>query len=156
MEESYGKSWVVSISILINGIMLAINIYFAVFNKLELYVGLCAGYMITFPSILRFIICYNWRAVECDIKKSKDISQPYITWRGVSIVYAHEADIEYSISGKTFNSKLVSTLPFDKKTKTIFYNPTDPSAFVQNKGLGHSGIICLVLILLNIYLLFHR
>ena len=155
MEESYGKSWVVPASSLISAVIVAITIYFELFRDWHWYPMLFAGLSFVIPGFMRFVICRKWKPVEAEIKSSKDLSRAYLSWRGASMAYSHEANIEYYVGEAVFRARITSTLPF-KQSKTIFYDPIAPSVFTQNKGLGLHGLGFLLLVGLSIFKMFER
>lgn len=156
MEEKYGRSWGIPVSPLISAVIVAIFIYFRLFIDELDYLMLLIGLVITMPGLVRYVVCRKWQQVEATITGSKDLSRLYLSGGSPSMANLYEADIEYNVGETVFRAKMTSTfLPF-KESKTIYFDPIDPSVFTQHKGTGYYGLGFLALIGLSIFKMFER
>lgn len=145
-------------SIVIAFLNLAVTVMMEVFGEgLRAPLAIFFITIFTLPGFLRYLICYKWELAETTVKVSRDLSQPFFHWKGVSMSSCYEAEIEYHVDATSFTYTITSNSPF-KETSKIYYDPINPSIFTQNKALGYDGggFILLIVTTFILYFLLGR
>jgi hypothetical protein len=154
MEVPFGKSWVVPVASLISIALVILMAHFSILlDNVRIMLFFLFGLLVSVPGFLRYLICRRWSPVEAIIKESRDLSSPYVHWRGVSMAMCHEADIEYRVDGEIISSTIKSSKPFNK-TINIYYSPHNPRIFTRYNGLRWDGTIFIIIVIIGVLMLF--
>lgn len=151
MELKYGNKRAFEIS-LITALFVCAGTYAATHRNIGMAFGMLMFTLLTFPGVLRFFLCSNWRKIDASIIKIEDLSNIRIDWRGsASLRSNHKINIEYSVGGKSYNTNIFLGQPV-KDHVSVYYKPKNPEVISAGIGLGWEGTVFIsVFILLGVY-----
>ncbi len=149
MELGHGTKWGAEISLACAS-MVTIIVYKLGMSIENFYIlfGIFFISFITFPGLLRFILCWNWKEYNAKVISQKDVSKPAGSWRGIDMYYCYEAEIVFVVHQEEIKAKIDSGVPFKDEVR-IYFNPEKPTHFTRTKSLGIKGW-CFLLILMGI------